>query len=230
MDSNIDPRMLDAIDESVKREIPMQYIAYGLVTAGWPQSLVNASINEWLRLNAYGRTGKRTDFTNWLKKYKKASRRYVIIMSLVNVVGSAIILIRPWPTKLLADSVFGNIQAPGLLAPYTHTPTLILIVSLFTLVIFLFGWTIGLAKDYLLLIFGFRLNRALKRESFGHILHLPLYHQDRLAKGDYVYRQNIVTNSLSDLVLGTTSAIIESCMIIVGVLVVMLLLNPCCLY
>lgn len=226
MDTRIDPRVLDAIDEAVGRGIPLQYVAYGLVASGWPQGLVNDSINEWLRLNAHGRMGKRTDFTNWLKKYKAAARRYVYIMVFVNIISSAIILVRPWPTKILTDSGFGNQPAPWILKDYTHTPSLILITSAMLLAIFLVGWFVGLLKEYLILWFGFRINRSLKRESFEHILHLPLYHQKRLAKGDYVYRQNIVTNSMADLVLGTTSSIIESCIMIVGVLVVMVLLSP----
>jgi len=59
-----------------------------------------------------------------------------------------------------------------------------------------------------------------------HILHLPLFHQERLAKGDYVYRQNVVTNSLSDLVLGTTSSIVGSIIMIIGVLIIMIFFNP----
>lgn len=65
----------------------------------------------------------------------------------------------------------------------------------------------------------------IKAESFRHILHLPLFHQERLAKEDYVYRQNVVTNSLSDLVLGTTSSIIGSIIMIIGVLIIMLSFN-----
>lgn len=227
MDTNsIEPRILDAIDEAVAKNIPMQYVSYGLTVAGWPRELVNASINEWMRLNAHGRVGRHTDFSNWIRKYQSKAWRYNIILTAVNLIGTGLILLKPWPTKVMADSAFGSIRAPGFLADYTNTSTLILILSVFTLLIFLFGWMVGLLKDYALVVFGFKLNRSLKRESFNHILHLPLYHQSRLAKGDYVYRQNIVTNSLSDLVLGTTSSIIESSVLIFGVLIIMLLLNP----
>jgi ABC-type bacteriocin/lantibiotic exporter with double-glycine peptidase domain len=72
---------------------------------------------------------------------------------------------------------------------------------------------------------GYWLNKAIKQESMRHIMHLPLFHQERLSKGDYVYRQNVVTNSLSELVLGTTSSITESIIVIVGVLAIMLFFN-----
>ncbi|HPR09974.1 MAG TPA: ABC transporter ATP-binding protein, partial [Candidatus Saccharibacteria bacterium] len=111
---------------------------------------------------------------------------------------------------------------PGPLEPYTHTPTLILILSLISIALFILGALFGYVQDFLLLKIGFWLNRGIKAESLNHILHLPLFHQERLAKGDYVYRQNIVTNSLSDLVLASTSSIIGSILMIIAILVIML--------
>ena len=93
------------------------------------------------------------------------------------------------------------------------------------MVIFLLGQAFGTIKDYLLLKIEFWLNRSIKEEAFRHILHLPLYHEGRLPKGDYIYRQNEVTNSLSDLVLESTSEIIGSVILIIGVTVIMLSLN-----
>src|SRR5690606_18220044 len=43
---------------------------------------------------------------------------------------------------------------------------------------------------------------------------------------DYIYRQNTVTSSLADLVLGSTSNILESIILIIGVLIIMINLNP----
>jgi len=95
-----------------------------------------------------------------------------------------------------------------------------------TIALFIIGSTFDFFSSFLLLKVGFWLNRSIKIESLRHILHLPLFHQERLAKGDYVYRQNVVTNSLSDLVLGTTSSIIGSIMMIIGVIIIMLKFNP----
>jgi ABC-type bacteriocin/lantibiotic exporter with double-glycine peptidase domain len=92
--------------------------------------------------------------------------------------------------------------------------------------LFLIGALFDWVSDLILLKIGFGLNRSIKIESLRHILHLPLFHQERLAKGDYVYRQNVVTNSLSELVLGTTSSIAGSIIMIIGVLAIMLTFNP----
>jgi ABC-type bacteriocin/lantibiotic exporter with double-glycine peptidase domain len=89
----------------------------------------------------------------------------------------------------------------------------------------LVGFLFGTVRDYLVLRLGFWLNRGIKEESFRHILHLPLYHQERLAKGDYIYRQNVLTSSLSDLVLDTTSSIAQSVIMIIGVLIIMFFFN-----
>jgi ABC-type bacteriocin/lantibiotic exporter with double-glycine peptidase domain len=149
----------------------------------------------------------------------------MVLMVILNTISSAIALLQPWPTALLANSVFGDTPAPGPLRPYTHTPTLILIVALMTLVIFLLGYIFNTFKDYTLLRVGYWLNRSIKEESFRHILHLPLYHEARLPKGDYIYRQNDVTNSLSDLVLNSTSEIIGSIILVFGVILIMAIIN-----
>lgn len=216
-------RLKQAIEEGVSKGVPMDFISYSLKRAGWPQSMVDETVETWQHEN--GRTHHTTAFKDWLKKYYMQAKPAIALMVVLNTIASGIALLQPWPLKLLADSVFGTIPAPGMLRPYTHTPKLILIVSLLTLLIFLLGQAFGVLKDYLLLRISYWLNRAIKEESFRHILHLPLYHEGRLPKGDYIYRQNDVTNSLSDLVLNSTSEIIGSVILIIGVTVIMLLLN-----
>ncbi|HEY5441995.1 MAG TPA: ABC transporter ATP-binding protein [Candidatus Saccharimonadales bacterium] len=218
-----DQRLKQAIEEGVAKGVPVDFIAYSLNRAGWPQQMVKESIDTWMLEN--GRRQTTTEFKSWLKKYYAQAKPAIIVMVVLNTIASAIALLQPWPLKLLADSVFGTVPAPGPLKPYTHTPHLILIVAFLTLLIFILGQAFGVLKDYFLLKIGYWLNRSIKEESFRHILHLPLYHEGRLPKGDYVYRQNDVTNSLSDLVLNSTSEIIGSVILIIGVMAIMLTLN-----
>ena len=216
-------RLKKSIDEGVSKGVPMDFISYSLVRAGWPEEMVTGAINEWLLEN--GRTHKTTDFKDWLKRYYKQARPAIAIIVVLNTIASAIALLKPWPIKLLADSVFGSVPAPGPLKSMTGTPDLIIVISLMTLAIFVLGAAFGVIKDFLLLKLGFWLNKSIKEEAFRHILHLPLYHEGRLPKGDYIYRQNEVTNSLSDLVLKSTSEILESIILVIGVLIIMLMLN-----
>jgi ABC-type bacteriocin/lantibiotic exporter with double-glycine peptidase domain len=216
-------RLKQAIVEGVSKGVPLDFIAYSLKRAGWPEQIVHDAIDAWRSEN--GRVQKTTDFKVWLKSYYAQSKVSIVLVVILNVIASSITLLNPWPVKIMADSVFGNIPAPGPLRQYTHTPTLILFVSLITLCIFLLSSIFGTLQSFMLLKIGYWLNRRIKEESFRHILHLPLYHEGRLPKGDYIYRQNEVTNSLSDLVLTATSEIIGSVVLIFGVLIIMLFLN-----
>ncbi|MEZ6330510.1 MAG: ABC transporter ATP-binding protein [Candidatus Saccharimonadales bacterium] len=214
------PKLYEAIEALVAQGVPSQYIPNALIQAGWPPNLVNQAVDAWMV--THGRKLQRTDFKNWVKKYHRMALPAVGVVVFINLIADGIALLKPWPLKILADSAFGEIAAPGPLEPYTHTPTLILILSLISIALFILGALFGYVQDFLLLKIGFWLNRGIKAESLNHILHLPLFHQERLAKGDYVYRQNIVTNSLSDLVLASTSSIIGSILMIIAILVIML--------
>lgn len=212
-----------SIAEGVAKGVPVDFITYSLERAGWPRAMVRDAVDTWMREN--GRWQKRTDFKHWLARYYRQARSGVILTVTLYMIADGIALLQPWPLKILADSAFGNLPAPGPLKPYTHTPTLILIVSLMTLGIFLLGQAFGIFKDFLQLKISYWLNRNIKEEAFRHILHLPLYHKERLPKGDYFYRLDQLTNSLSDLALETTAEIASSAIMLVGVLVIMLMLN-----
>jgi ATP-binding cassette subfamily B protein len=216
-------RLFQAIEEGVSKGVPMEFIAYSLSRAGWPRQVVESAVAKWSQDN--GRQQQSTEFSTWLKKYYAQAKPAMVLMVVLNTIASAIALLQPWPTALLANSVFGNTPAPGPLKAYTHTPKLILIVALMTLIIYVVGYIFNTFKDYTLLRIGYWLNRSIKEEAFRHILHLPLYHEARLPKGDYIYRQNEVTNSLSDLVLNSTSEIIGSVILVIGVIGIMLFLN-----
>ena len=217
------PKIYAAIEAAIASGTPPQYVAANLIGQGWPPGMVNEALNAWL--SSHGRLQQKTGFRDWLKKYKHKALPAIITLVTISVISSSILLLRPWPTKIMVDSAFGNVPAPGFLESYTHQPVLILITSLLTIAIFLIGSLFAMVQDYLILRLGFWLDRGIKEESFRHILHLPLYHQERLSKGDYIYRQNNLTNSLSDLVLDTTASITQSTIMIIGVLGIMLWFN-----
>jgi ABC-type multidrug transport system fused ATPase/permease subunit len=218
-------KLYDQIEQSITNGVPPHLVSANLVKEGWPENMVNEALESWLL--AHGKIKKSTAFKDWIKKYHRKALPAVVVVVILNVISVSINLLKPWPTKILADSAFGNLPAPEILEAFAgqeleNTTTLILITSLMTLTLFILGTIFGTIRDFVLLKIGFWLNKSIKQESMRHIMHLPLFHQERLSKGDYVYRQNVVTNSLSDLVLGTTSSIIESIIVIVGVIAIML--------
>lgn len=216
------PKLYGAIEAAIASGTPPQYLASTLIAQGWPAGPVNEAINAWL--SSHGRLQQKTGFRDWLKKYKRKAMPATIAVIAISVISSSILLLRPWPTKIMVDSAFGDIPAPAFLSHYSK-PSLILVTSAMTIVIFIVGFLFNMVRDYFVLRLGYWLNRGIKEESFRHILHLPLYHQERLAKGDYIYRQNILTSSLSDLVLDTTASIAQSVIMIVGVIAIMFWFN-----
>jgi len=219
------PKLYELIEQAVMNGVKPHLISAGLVQAGWPENMVNDALESWLQ--AHGKVKKSTAFKDWIKKYYRKALPAVGVVVFINVISVGINLLKPWPTKILADSAFGNLPAPGPLAGrgLENTPQLILITSLMTLSLFILGTLFGFVRDFILLKIGYWLNKSIKQESMRHIMHLPLFHQERLSKGDYVYRQNVVTNSLSDLVMGSTSSITESIIVIFGVIAIMLTFN-----
>ncbi len=212
------------INDAVVRGVPVNQMIAELMAHGWPKDLANKGFAMWLQMHGV-QGNKMAAMKMWLKKYHSRALPAVGVVVGLNLFDTAIALLKPWPVKIMADSVFGNKDAWGPLADL-EPKQLLMATSIMTISLFVFGAIFGIIRDFFLLKIGFRLNRSIKQESLRHILHLPLFHQERLAKGDYVYRQNVVTDSLSDLVLGTTSSIIQSIIVIVGVLGIMLNINP----
>lgn len=217
--------LFDAIAKLSNDGLPSHKIAQTLIEQGWPEDLVQPAVNQWLSQKVLQQRAD-GEFKKWLSKYYKMAKKSVFIVVGFNLFDTAIALLKPWPVKIMADSVFGDQLAWGPLEPYTGTVTLLAITSAMTVSLFIFGKLFGVVRDVYLLKIGFSLNRKIKEESLRHILHLPLFHKERLAKGDYVYRQNVVTDSLSELVLGTRSVIIQSLLVIFGVLIIMFTINP----
>ncbi len=217
-------KLRQAVEMASASGVPNNMLASVLTGVGWPADLVNPAVYEFV--GQHTAPLEKTDFKSFIAKYQKRAWGSVLLVVIVSTIQAGFALLEPWPFKLMADSAFGNIPAPGPLEPYTGTSTIILFAALMSIIVFIMGAAFSWFSDFLLLKIGFRLNKSIKNESFRHILHLPLYHQERLAKGDYVYRQNVVTNSLSDLVLDTTSSIIAAIIMIIGILAIMISFNP----
>src|SRR5437868_2433120 len=129
------PEIYAAIESTIANGVPPQYVSEALIRRGWPPALVNEALEAWLL--AHGRSQHKTGFKQWLEKYKHKAASAIVVVVSISVVSSAVLLLRPWPTKIMVDSAFGNIPAPGPLSSYTHKPILILITSLLTIAIFL---------------------------------------------------------------------------------------------
>jgi len=168
---------------------------------------------------------KGTSYKSWILKYFKKSSKSIAILIFIDMILISFSLLEPWPLKLLADSVFGNSPAPGVLEKYTGTFTLLIIVSLMSISIFLVSSIMGIVDDYVATKLSYKLDVAIKGEMYNHIIRLPLFHKQRLHKGDYIGRLKSLTGDVSALVLGSTSSIVESVFTIIAVLAVLFFVN-----
>jgi ATP-binding cassette subfamily B protein len=131
-------------------------------------------------------TQQSSAFKKWLFTYIKQSWWRIIILVILSFVTVGLGLLNPWPLKLLADSVFGKVPAPGMLEPYSGTTQLLYIVAILYVGIYLLQSIFGVISGYVGARFGFHLDIRIKQQLFRHILYLPLKSSSRLETGDYV--------------------------------------------
>lgn len=213
----------DAIEQAVSSGIKSEYIEQTLIKQGWPPPLVREALEAWL-VN-HGRAYSKTDIKKWIRHYRVKATPYVLIIVFVSLLASAVFLLKPWPIKIMVDSVFGNVPAPSFLEPYTGTEELLFFLAILSGLIFIVSSLLTVLKELLVLRFSYKININLKVDSLSHLLNLPLFHKDRLAKGDYIYRQNNLTDSLASLVLGSTANIAQSIILILGIFIILLSIN-----
>jgi hypothetical protein len=102
----MDDHLYQNIEKLASEGISVDLIPVALVKIGWPQDLVDETFDNWMSTN--GRKHIKTSFKDWLSKYHAKARKAVISVVILNTIASGIALLRPWPTKILADSVFGK--------------------------------------------------------------------------------------------------------------------------
>lgn len=212
----------EAMNRALAQGVAPQDVGKLLISQGWSADLVKQATDAQLTPTSNSNT--HGSFKKWLSIYQKLAIGPLIIVVLLSTIGSLIMLLRPWPIKIMVDSAFGEIPAPWILEPYTHTSELILITSVMTVVIYFTSSVTNMFKDYLQARFGLKLNQALKERLFLHILNIPTG-KGQLTKGDYIYRQNSLTNSLSDYLINSRAGLLQAVFMIISIIVIMLMIN-----
>ena len=161
----------------------------------------------------------------WIKSYIKDSWWRIAALLVVSFASVGVGLLVPWPLKLLSDSVFGNVPAPGPLAPFSQTAVLLYIVAGIYIAIYVMQSALSLIGSYIGAKFGFRMNINVKKQLFFNILKMPMNSPKRLDAGDYVYRQNQESSAISNLILVDMVSIFESFLTLFGVLFILILID-----
>ncbi len=168
---------------------------------------------------------KNLEYRKWLMSYFKRSWWRIAVLVFLSLFSIVALLLNPWPLKLLADSVFGDIAAPSILEPLTGTKELLFIIGGVYIALYFFQGFSDFLYSYVSARFGLRLTAKIKTQFFRHVLHIPLGSSERLQTSDYVYRQNVETNSVAEIILNTTVTIFRSLFSIFGAFAVLMFLD-----
>jgi len=145
-----------------------------------------------------------------------------VVFSLVSV---GLQLLNPWPLKILVDSVFGDVPAPGFLHDLTGTFSLLVIVATAYVALYLVSGLLEIADTYLTTLFTNQLSIALQTAFFYHILNLPESTRRKVDSGDYVYRLNEQADNLPVLIFSTAVSVIASICTILAAIIILAILN-----
>ena len=159
-------------------------------------------------------------FYLWLRELTKPHILGIFIVLLLGLIVVGFQLLEPWPLKILVDSVFGTVPAPGLLKDLN--PILILVVVAVSIVL-IYGLqsALSLFEVYYSHKVIFRMDLQLGKAFFNKILHLSPRFIDKQRTGDYTYRLNAETGEISNLVVGLTAQMLHGIVMLIGIEIIM---------
>ena len=163
-------------------------------------------------------------FKKWFYGYIKQSWWRIAVLVVIALTSVGLSLLDPWPLKIVVDSVFGKIPAPGFLARFTGTTKLLYLTGIIYVIIYILQSFLAIINGYLGTRFGFKLDINVKSRVFKHILYLPYKATNRLETGDYIYRENVETGTLSATVLGSFISIFGSIITVIGIFTILFFL------
>ena len=162
----------------------------------------------------------------WLRKWVISQKMSIVVVLIFAVIGILFTLIQPIPFKLLADSVFGDNPPPSYLSWVTSRQQLLLVVAAMNFALFglgtLFSFVAGLVQQKI----EARLDLAIQREILGCILVLPYNEPGRMQNGEYLYRLSGLYSTVANFIFGTVITVIRSVAMMIGMIVVLLIMNP----
>jgi len=161
----------------------------------------------------------------WMKEHFRAAWPKLTVGVVFSLVSVGLQLLNPWPLKILVDSVFGDVPAPGFLHDLTGTFSLLVIVATAYVALYLVSGLLEIADTYLTTLFTNQLSIALQTAFFYHILNLPESTRRKVDSGDYVYRLNEQADNLPVLIFSTAVSVIASICTILAAIIILAILN-----
>ncbi len=167
---------------------------------------------------------KQKQINKWLLGYVKRYWLQIIGISILSLLVIGLQLLNPWPLKILIDSVFGDVAAPFLLEPLEPTQLLIALAVILIIIYFLQN-VFSVLNAYVSSRLDLRFDIDVKSSAFERVMSMSLAAFSKKEIGDYLFRINNETGAVRSLVLGVSKTLLESVLMIAGILVVLVLLN-----
>ena len=142
------------------------------------------------------------------------------------VLISALELLKPWPLKIIIDHVLSGHPLPWNFAPDGSSQSLLVLACLGLVVVYFLLGGLRLLNDYTTIKIGQRMVNDLRRDLYNHIQRLSLSFHNKQQVGDLMYRITADTLGLQTLTMNGIFAILTASILLVGMFIVMLSLDP----
>ena len=138
---------------------------------------------------------------------------------------SALELLKPWPLKLIIDSVLGGQPLPGGLDAGLAPGALLLAACVALVVIYAALGAFTLVSNYTTIRIGQRMVRDLRSDLYAHLHRLSMAFHSRAQAGDLLYRVTADTFALQSLTMNCLFPAASALILLTGMAVIMLQLD-----
>lgn len=134
-------------------------------------------------------------------------------------------LLKPWPVKLIIDSVLGGQPMPAWFGAVFSTGGLLLAACVLLVVIFIAVGAFTVLCNYTTIRIGQRMVRDLRSDLYAHLHRLSMAFHSRAHAGDLLYRVTADTFALQSLTMNCLFPAATAVILLVGMAVIMLRLD-----
>jgi len=154
-----------------------------------------------------------------------APYRWPFVFAVLQVLAiGALELAKPWPLKLVVDSVLGG-QAPGLGLDGLGAMALLAVACAALVAVYGLLGVLSVTSNYATIGLGQRMVNDFRSELYAHLQRLSLRFHARRDAGDLFYRLTSDTFAIQALTMNAFFPVLSSTVMLVGMLVVMLRLD-----
>ena len=162
----------------------------------------------------------------WLLSFAKKYWLGIFILTLLSLLKVGFQLLNPWPIKILIDSVFGDVPAPGPLANFGSSEQLLIVLAIGLVVLYLLQNLLTIFNAYLSSALDMKLDIDIKSSVFHRLMNMSFAILSQKSLGDYIHRLNSETSSVRGIITGVSRSLMEAVLMISGALIVLFYLNP----